>query len=366
MDNPTDNHEILNADGQPNKSRRKKSIVWEHLAVQAVGAGCAKAYCKSILARDVAYITSSRLAGTNHLKETYCLGSGSWLCSPHRHCDTWSASRIDIILNVSSVHHTGFRQCFESCCWSLAYRLGFGKQTFHCLDESVSNETESSCTGCIGNYSHTIKKVRDSVESPLVTRNPLQWMNGGRWKLLVAAKTFTDSHQTFWYPQHTQLPMHSSMEVCKIQLELTHAAISDEDPLACILTRPLLEKFDKYWRDCCLVLAIAVVMDPRFKVKLVEFCFSKIYGASVEAWTKMVKLTMTTKQKQKQKQKCPSLMEQTLLSSADDGFQILMSISLQFQVPYRPDQIRSVFRKVSFAPSSEDLEDFELVEGEQI
>ncbi|KAK6915069.1 hAT-like transposase, RNase-H fold [Dillenia turbinata] len=70
-------------------------------------------------------------------------------------------------------------------------------------------------------------------------------------------------------------------------LELTHAATS-EDLLASSLTRPLLEKFDKYWRDCCLVLAIAVVMDPRFKMKLVEFSFSKIYGEGGEAWTKMV------------------------------------------------------------------------------
>src|SRR5690606_19495235 len=38
------------------------------------------------------------------------------------------------------------------------------------------------------------------------------------------------------------------------------------------------EKVDKYWRDCSLVLAMAVVMDPRFKMKLVEFSFSKIFG----------------------------------------------------------------------------------------
>ncbi|KAK9281258.1 hypothetical protein L1049_004154 [Liquidambar formosana] len=76
-------------------------------------------------------------------------------------------------------------------------------------------------------------------------------------------------------------------EVWKIQLELTHSGMN-QDPFISNLTKPLQEKFDKYWKDCCLVLAIAVVMDPRFKMKLVEFSFSKIYGEDGDAWVKIV------------------------------------------------------------------------------
>ncbi|XP_057969039.1 zinc finger BED domain-containing protein DAYSLEEPER-like isoform X2 [Malania oleifera] len=76
-------------------------------------------------------------------------------------------------------------------------------------------------------------------------------------------------------------------EAWKIQLELTHAAMS-QDPFVSNLTKPLQEKFDKYWSDCSLVLAAAVVMDPRFKMKLVEFSFSKIYGENAETWIKIV------------------------------------------------------------------------------
>ncbi|KAA8540506.1 hypothetical protein F0562_024575 [Nyssa sinensis] len=76
-------------------------------------------------------------------------------------------------------------------------------------------------------------------------------------------------------------------EVWKIQLELTHAAFS-EDPFISNLIKPLHAKFDKYWKDTSLVLAIAVVMDPRFKMKLVEFSFSKIYGEDAETWIKIV------------------------------------------------------------------------------
>ncbi|KAL4367401.1 hypothetical protein GQ457_05G025640 [Hibiscus cannabinus] len=76
-------------------------------------------------------------------------------------------------------------------------------------------------------------------------------------------------------------------EVSKVQLELTHASMSN-DPFISSLTKPLKEKFDRYWSDCFLVLAIAVVMDPRFKMKLVEFSFSRIYGDDAGMWIKIV------------------------------------------------------------------------------
>lgn len=77
-------------------------------------------------------------------------------------------------------------------------------------------------------------------------------------------------------------------EVWKVQLELTEAARSD-NPLISALTKPLQEKFDRYWKDTNLLLAIAVVMDPRFKMKLIDFSFKRIYG-NTEAvmWMKIV------------------------------------------------------------------------------
>ncbi|KAL2234593.1 zinc finger BED domain-containing protein DAYSLEEPER-like isoform X2 [Sesamum indicum] len=76
-------------------------------------------------------------------------------------------------------------------------------------------------------------------------------------------------------------------EAWKIHLELMHGANSQDFFVSC-LTKPLMEKFTKYWDDCNLVLAVAVVMDPRFKMRLVEFSFSRIYGEDVETWINIV------------------------------------------------------------------------------
>jgi hypothetical protein len=36
-------------------------------------------------------------------------------------------------------------------------------------------------------------------------------------------------------------------------------------------------KFEKYWGECNMLMDIGTVLDPRFKMKLVQFCFSEIY-----------------------------------------------------------------------------------------
>ncbi|XP_015582570.1 zinc finger BED domain-containing protein DAYSLEEPER isoform X2 [Ricinus communis] len=76
-------------------------------------------------------------------------------------------------------------------------------------------------------------------------------------------------------------------EVWKIQTDLARAFTS-EDPFISSITKAMQEKISKYWKDCSLVLAIAVVMDPRFKMKLVEFSFSKMYGEDAPTYTKIV------------------------------------------------------------------------------
>ncbi|KAL6843604.1 hypothetical protein ACP4OV_026666 [Aristida adscensionis] len=76
-------------------------------------------------------------------------------------------------------------------------------------------------------------------------------------------------------------------EAWKLQLELANAT-GHENPIFSSIAKDMHERFDKYWKDCSLVLAIAVVMDPRFKMKLVEFSYSKIYGAEATKYVKVV------------------------------------------------------------------------------
>ncbi|KAG8388079.1 hypothetical protein BUALT_Bualt02G0087800 [Buddleja alternifolia] len=44
------------------------------------------------------------------------------------------------------------------------------------------------------------------------------------------------------------------------------------------MAKKMLEKYDKYWETCHIMMGVAAVLDPRYKMILVEFYFRKIYG----------------------------------------------------------------------------------------
>ncbi|KAL3835524.1 hypothetical protein ACJIZ3_010260 [Penstemon smallii] len=104
--------------------------------------------------------------------------------------------------------------------------------------------------------------------------------------LCIYLKLFCEAAQILTSPVYptTNILFH---DVWKILYELMQASVS-QDFFIGNLTKPLLEKFTKYWEDCNLVLAVAVVMDPRFKMKLVDFSFSRIYGEDTETLIKIV------------------------------------------------------------------------------
>jgi len=42
----------------------------------------------------------------------------------------------------------------------------------------------------------------------------------------------------------------------------------------------MLDKFDKYWEEKNNVMVIATVLDPRFKMRYIQFYFNGLYGSS--------------------------------------------------------------------------------------
>ncbi|PHU15849.1 T-complex protein 1 subunit beta [Capsicum chinense] len=63
--------------------------------------------------------------------------------------------------------------------------------------------------------------------------------------------------------------------VWKIQMLLKEAENGSDLTMSEMVTL-MLRKFKKYWRSYSMILSIAIVLDPRYKMKFVKFCFSKI------------------------------------------------------------------------------------------
>lgn len=68
-------------------------------------------------------------------------------------------------------------------------------------------------------------------------------------------------------------------EICDIHIQLIEWCKSTDDFLSSMALK-MKARFDKYWSKCSLALAIAAILDPRFKMKLVEYYYSQIYGST--------------------------------------------------------------------------------------
>lgn len=67
--------------------------------------------------------------------------------------------------------------------------------------------------------------------------------------------------------------------VCEIMLSLKQWQICSIEAIRNMASK-MVAKFEKYWSVIHGIMGIAIVLDPRFKLKLLEYFFPKIYGSS--------------------------------------------------------------------------------------
>ena len=56
------------------------------------------------------------------------------------------------------------------------------------------------------------------------------------------------------------------------------SSVDSEDSYLSTIAKAMLNKFEKYWKDFCLILAIAVTLDPRYKLNFVDYAYANVYG----------------------------------------------------------------------------------------
>ncbi|XP_058760052.1 zinc finger BED domain-containing protein RICESLEEPER 2-like [Vicia villosa] len=78
-------------------------------------------------------------------------------------------------------------------------------------------------------------------------------------------------------------------EVWKVK-EILDKAGEDEDLFMREMAGPMKIKFDKYWGECNMLMAIASVLDPRCKFHMVRICFPKIYKSKEVAYENIMKV----------------------------------------------------------------------------
>lgn len=68
-------------------------------------------------------------------------------------------------------------------------------------------------------------------------------------------------------------------EICDVHLQLIEWC-QNSDTFISSLALKMKSRFDEYWKKCNLALPVAAILDPRFKMKLVEYYYPLIYPTS--------------------------------------------------------------------------------------
>ncbi|KAL8495031.1 hypothetical protein ACS0TY_019253 [Phlomoides rotata] len=71
--------------------------------------------------------------------------------------------------------------------------------------------------------------------------------------------------------------------------ELLNEKVVDVSDNIRAMALSMSEKFDKYWGESNVLLSIAAILDPRYKMVLIDYAFPVIYG-EVEAVAKIVEI----------------------------------------------------------------------------
>ncbi|KAK9184601.1 hypothetical protein WN943_024951 [Citrus x changshan-huyou] len=69
--------------------------------------------------------------------------------------------------------------------------------------------------------------------------------------------------------------------ICKMKMSINGWRTSDNLAIR-IMADKMVDKFEKYWNEIHPMLVVAVVLDPRYKMLLIDFYFPKIYGDTAD------------------------------------------------------------------------------------
>lgn len=99
-------------------------------------------------------------------------------------------------------------------------------------------------------------------------------------------------------------------KVCEMKLALTGWSDSSDSHLIKKMATSMLSKFNKYWNVVNGVMAVGIVLDPRYKIELMDYFYPQIYGDGSNSEIEKIKsffrdmvTEYDSKMKEKQKEK---------------------------------------------------------------
>ncbi|PIA37163.1 hypothetical protein AQUCO_03000025v1 [Aquilegia coerulea] len=123
-------------------------------------------------------------------------------------------------------------------------------------------------------YEKAFKRLHMKDEDFKTNPSPEEWVLAQ--KICTCLKNFYSSTMSLSGMDYPTADLYFS-NVCEIHIALLEWKKSVTEEVK-KMADSMYEKFKKYWSSCCLILAVAFVLNPGFKLKFVENYYSIIYG----------------------------------------------------------------------------------------
>uniref|UniRef100_A0A2P2K620 BED-type domain-containing protein n=1 Tax=Rhizophora mucronata TaxID=61149 RepID=A0A2P2K620_RHIMU len=158
----------------------------------------------------------------------------------------------------------------------IAQQVGINGQKHLVLDSSVQWNSTYTMLEAALEYkgAFCLLQELDPAYTSVLTDTEWKWAESIKDHL----RLFVEITNTFSRKKSPTANMYFS-EICHVHIKLIELCKSPDNFLSSIASK-MKAKFDDYWTKCSLVLAVAAVIDPRFKLKLVEYYYSQIYGST--------------------------------------------------------------------------------------
>ena len=76
--------------------------------------------------------------------------------------------------------------------------------------------------------------------------------------------------------------------VCELKIALNEWSFSSGEMIS-TMAESMIAKFNSYWANVSVVMAVAAILDLRYKMKLLEFYYPNIYGDNFDLEIEKIK-----------------------------------------------------------------------------
>ncbi|CAI9088879.1 OLC1v1023329C1 [Oldenlandia corymbosa var. corymbosa] len=183
-----------------------------------------------------------------------------------------------------SIRHVRSSQATLSKFNGLAQELGINSQRLLVVDcESQWNSTCLMLEAAV-DYRNAFSLLQENDPSYTVVITDSEW----EWANAVSSymKLVSEIINVFVATKNPTANIYFP-ELCDVHIQLFEWSKSPDEFLSSIAMK-MKTKFDKFWKKCSLAMAIAAVLDPRYKMRLVEYYYPQIYGTDAMLYIKEV------------------------------------------------------------------------------